>query len=140
MAGFRTTGLTELISKFESPKNIDDETIDAMLNTGAEIVKASWTRSAEAAGHRKTGDMIGSIGFNKKPKKVSDSSRIYVYPLGNDRKGVRNAQKAFTLNYGSSEITGSRFVEVAETSAEPVAEKAMEDVFTSKLKEKGLID
>ncbi len=139
MARFQTTGIDELIQKFETG-GIDEETTDAMLQAGAEITKGHWKRSAEAAGHRRTGDMIDSIGYKPKPKRTEDTKKIDVYPLGTDRKGTRNGQKAFTLNYGSSEITGSRFVDAAEKSADPEASKAMEEILTKKLKEKGLID
>jgi len=138
MARFETDGIDDLIQAMESAGELMSETADAMLVAAAGVVTDEWKRAAGAAGHRNTGAMNNSIGFSRKPKTIRDAKRIDIYPRGKDSKGVRNAAKAFTLNYGTKHITGSRFVDVADRNSAPKVEKAMRDIWEQKLQQKGL--
>ena len=76
------------------------------------------------------------MGVSKKTKK---GSKREVYPQGKDKKGIRNAEKAYILHYGKSTKKGTRFVDNINTKAEATSYIAMQDVFNNYLKMKGLI-
>jgi len=101
MARFDTTGLDELLADMKRLGELSGDTADKMLMAGAEAVKEEWRKSAEKHRLRDTGDMIESIGFPRQPKTAGGIRTIDIYPQGKDRKGVRNAEKAFILNYGT---------------------------------------
>lgn len=101
MARFDTIGLDELMAEMKKLGELSGEVADKMLMAGAEAVKEEWRKSAEKNQLRDTGDMIESIGFPRQPKTAGGIRTIDIYPQGKDRKGVRNAEKAFILNYGT---------------------------------------
>ena len=109
--------------------------IRAMLLAGAEEVKRAWKETAERHGYRETGDMIESIRADKAPKSdANDVRRISVYPRGEDRKGVRNAEKAYVLHYGTSKIHGSHWVDEADQDAGPMVQDVFEKIWDRHLK------
>lgn len=129
MARFDTSGIDDLIKELIDIGEDVGETADNMLKAGAEEVKKAWQRSAAAHGLKDTGDMIDSIGYPQKPKTAAGIREIDIYPQGKDRRGVRNAEKAFILHYGSSSIKATHFIDDAdEDAAEPV-QRAMEAEF-----------
>lgn len=129
MARFDTSGIDDLIKEIDRLGDAGKEVGDEMLLAGAEEVKLSWQISAGMHGHKDTGDMVGSIGFPLKPKDVGGIRYIDIYPQGKDRKGVRNAEKAFILHYGSSSIPSSHWVDDADEEAGPRVQDAMEKVY-----------
>ena len=103
MAQFSTDGIDCIAEEMAWMGEAAGEVADEMLLAGAEEVKRAWKETAERHGYRETGDMIESIRADKAPKSdANDVRRINVYPRGKDRKGVRNAEKAFLLQYGTS--------------------------------------
>lgn len=102
MARFRTDGLDDLIADMTAMGESTGELADEMLMAGAEEVKQCWKFSAAMHGLKHTGDMIESIGYPRKPRNIHGIRSIDIYPQGKDRKGVRNAEKAFILHYGTS--------------------------------------
>ena len=121
MARFEMEGFDELLADMKRQGELVGEVADRMLMAGAEAVKKEWKASAQRHGHRDTGDMIESIGFKGKPKTAGDIRIIEIYPQGKDRKGVRNAEKAFVLNYGKKNKAPSHWVDDADrASGEPV--------------------
>lgn len=129
MARFDTSGIDEIIKEVVRLGEAGAEVGDKMLMAGAEEVKEAWRTSAEKHGHRDLGDMIEKIGYPRQPKDVGGIRTIDIYPQGKDRKGVRNAEKAFILHYGSSSIKGSHWVDDADAEAGPRVQQAMEDIF-----------
>ena len=131
MARFDTSGLDDVIKSVtrlgEEGKTVGDE----MLLAAAEEVKQAWKQSAEMHRLKDTGDMIASINYSRTPKTAGDVRSIDIYPLGKDRKGVRNAEKAFILHYGSSKIPATHWVEDADEAAGPRVKEAMERVFNN---------
>ena len=105
MARFDTTGMDELLADMKRLGELSGEVSDKMLMAGAEAIKGAWKESAERHRLRDSGDMIESIGFPKSPKTAGDVRTIDIYPQGNDKHGVRNATKAFVLNYGTKGST-----------------------------------
>ena len=121
MARFEMEGFDELLAEMKRMGELSGETADKMLMAGAEEVKKAWKDSAVRSGHRDTGDMIDSIDFSRKPKTAGDIRTIEIFPQGKDSKGVRNAEKAFVLNYGKKNKAPSHWVDDADrASGEPV--------------------
>lgn len=136
MARFDTSGFDDLIKDIEMLDLTDEET-DEVLLAGAEEVKKAWCVQAAVHGLKHTGDMIESIGYAKKPKTVGGVRQIDIYPQGKDRKGVRNAEKAFILHYGSSRIRATHFVDDADEMAGELVQRAMEKEYDKLLEKKG---
>lgn len=135
MAQFSTDGIDQIAAEMAWMGEAAGEVADEMLLAGAEEVKRAWKETAERHGYRETGDMIESIRADKVPKSdANDVRRISVYPRGEDRKGVRNAEKAFLLHYGTSRIRGSHWIEEAEQKALPTVQQVFEDILDRHLK------
>ncbi len=138
MARFSTSGIDNIIKDMKSIGELAGEAADEMLMAGAEEVKESWRFAAAAHGLKDTGDMIESIGFSHQPKTVAGIKQIDIYPQGKDRKGVRNAEKAFINNYGSANIDATHFVDDADEMAGPRVQRVMEEKFDGILEKKGM--
>lgn len=134
MAQFSTDGLNEIMAEMASMHESTGETAVEMLMAGAEEVKRAWKETAERHGYRETGDMIESIGYAKEPRWVGEIRSIDIYPQGKDRKGVRNAEKAYLLHYGTSKIHGSHWVDEADQDAGPLVQDAFEKIWDRHLK------
>ena len=135
MAQFSTDGIDQIAAEMAWMGEAAGETADEMLLAGAEEVKRAWKETAERHGYRETGDMIESIRADKAPKSdANDVRRISVYPRGEDRKGVRNAEKAYVLHYGTSKIHGSHWVDEADQDAGPMVQDVFEKIWDRHLK------
>ena len=132
MANLSFRGLDELSRKLARMGQQAGPVKEAMLNAGAETCIRVWKQTAEDHGHRDTGDMINSI----KAKKYGKDGRI-VYPMGKDKKGQSNAEKAFILNYGTSggRIKGDGWCDEADEKCEKEAVPVMRAVFNEMMKE-----
>lgn len=84
---------------------------------------------------KSTGQLVESVSANVK-KGYAD-----IYPKGEDSKGVRNAEKAFILNYGRKNMLARNFIENIDKNLEEEEKvlKAMENKFDEILRKKGLI-
>ena len=60
-----------------------------------------------------------------------------VYPQGVDRKGIRNAEKAFVNHYGASSRKATHFVDDAESEAEAPAVEAMANAWDTYFEQEG---
>lgn len=134
MARFKTEGIDEIIQELILIGEDTGPVADEMLMAGAAEVRECWRESAQKHGHIDTGDMIDAIGFPKKPRTVAGVRRIDIYPQGKDRKGVRNAEKAFVLHYGTSKMPGSHWVDYADELSGPRVEAAMKKIFDEFIK------
>lgn len=134
MARFDMGGLDGVINDMRRMGQASGEVADAMLLTGAAEVREAWRRSAEEHGHRDTGDMIESIGYPRAPVNIGGAKSIDIYPQGVDRRGKRNAEKAFILHYGTSRVQGSRWVDDADKYCEGTVVPAMIEVWDRWLK------
>lgn len=129
MARFDVTGLEDTIREMRRLGEESGDAARAMLQAGAEKVKGAWRKATEAHGLVDTGDMLESIGFARNPKKIGDMMSVDIYPQGTDRKGVRNAEKAFILHYGTSSRPATRFIDDADAMSEAEAIPAMEEIW-----------
>lgn len=136
MALFSGEGFDELLADLQKDKDLIDAAAPDMLAAGAEVVADAWRDAIRANDLIDTGDMIESVGPSDAV--VTDSEKkIAVYPQGRDRKGIRNAEKAFINHYGASRRRATHFVDDAETKAEGPAVDAMAAVWYSKLESEG---
>ncbi len=108
MARFEVEGLDFIIADMKRHGELAGETAQEMLMAGAEEVKQAWKDEAERRRFRDTSAMINSIGFPRSVKRASDIMSIDIYPQGKDKRGVRNAEKAFILHWGTSSSSTSK--------------------------------
>ena len=73
--------------------------IRKIVEAGAKAAEKRMTENTQKAQHMRNRDMLESIGENEY-RELFGGGSVDVYPQGNDRKGVRNATKAYVINYG----------------------------------------
>lgn len=129
MARLDMSGMDEVIEQMKNMQMLSSKVADEMLLAGAEVMKKSWQQTISRFGLIDTGDMLKSVGYPRKPKDINDARTIDIYPQGKDRDGVRNAEKAFILHYGRSNMDPTEFVDVAEQEAKTEADAAMEKIW-----------
>lgn len=138
MASFKTSDdvLDDIAKELaQLGEGIDGELGQEMLDEGAKIITSEWKRSINKHKHVDTGAMVKSVGVAKgtKAKKFRD-----IYPQGKDKKGVRNAEKAFIAHYGKSGQLGTHFIDEAETNAKAEVAVAMQDKLDKYIEKKGM--
>lgn len=136
MALFEAEGFDELVADLKKNAELLDSAAPEMLQAGAAVVADAWRDAIQSHGLIDTGDMLDSVA----PSNLVNSStekKIAVYPQGRDRKGIRNAEKAFINHYGASRRKATHFVDDAETKAEGPAVEAMAAVWYNKLESGG---
>lgn len=145
MANFSTSYLSDIIGNLEGLEKNIGEIQDEMLEAAGTEFEKAWKNGIERhehvnsegdikQGYVDTGDMRDSVKF-----KVSKKNKtVTIAPTGKDRKGVRNALKAFVLHYGSTKIAGDRFVDDVEEKGEDAAIDAMMEVYNEELNKKGV--
>ena len=130
MAKLKVDGLEMVVSDMIRMGQMVGPVADEMLIAGAGQMKTDWQDSITLFGHEDTGTMRKSVKPTKIKALGNSEKQIYVYPQGvdknNQKKPRRNAEKAFVLHYGRSNMNGSHFVAKAETDGEPKARAAME--------------
>lgn len=129
MARLELEGLDETIESMKQMGELTGKTANAMLMAGAAWIAQGLERAARREGHKRSGDMIKSIGYNARPKYVQDIPTIQVYARGRDREGVSNMDKAFVNNYGTTKLDATEWWEEGEAEAEPKAAQAMAEVW-----------
>ena len=146
MARFDTSGLDQLIRDMQKMGQSSGPLAEAMVEAAVIEIRNSWQETADEYGFRDTGDMIESIGFATAPKKVGDIVYNDVYPQGKDRKGTRNALKAFILHYGgyggiggSNRLPATNWVDVADKKAEPKVQAALEKIMDQYIESGGTV-
>ena len=119
MARFDTSGLDDLIREMERLGEASGEIAEDMVTAAVEEIRDAWKESAEENNLRDSGDMIESIGFPQPMQRIGDVLYRDVYPQGTDRKGVRNAEKAFLAHYGTSRQPATDWVDDADDKSGP---------------------
>lgn len=134
MATFDTDGVDALIQQMQKLGNaISGETLAQACKAGAQVVKQAWKATAIKHDFKDTGAMIDSINYPREPQTVNAAVQLVVYPQGKDKRGERNAAKAYRLHYGWSKFPATHWVDEAEKLAEQPALKAMRDVIVSRI-------
>ena len=107
--------------------------IRRIVEAGASAAEQRMAENTEKAGHgppgisrRATGEMLRAIGRNEYRETFGGGS-VDVYPQGSDGRGVRNATKAYVLNYGRGRgLKGDKFITGDESQAEQIVQEAMQ--------------
>lgn len=120
---------TEFISEKLSSRS--REMIKSITMAGAKAAEKRMRENTQRRQHVRTGDMLGSIGDNGYREWYGGGS-TEVYPQESDRKGVRNATKAYVINYGLGGVKrnggkmGDKFITADEKNTEEAVYQAMQ--------------
>lgn len=128
MAMFDVSGIEDIIHEMQRLQMDISPVAEEMVDAAAEEVAKAWRETAEEYGFVDTGQMVASTRPDNGPVKRA-SGVLYkdIYPHGKDSKGVRNAQKAFILHYGRSNMKASYWVDEAnEKASGPVTDRITE--------------
>jgi hypothetical protein len=111
--------------------------VDEVLEAGGEIAKRNVEQSIMQHGHYRTGTLLRSI---KTIKSTDKDGRKYVdvTAAGKRENGTRNGEVAFVLNYGRSNLYGTRYWQAAEEKTKKEFDKVLQEKTEVFLKENGL--
>jgi hypothetical protein len=129
MARLEFDGLERAVEEMVRMGEMSGKAADAMLMVGAAWIAQGLERAAKREGLKDTGDMIASIGYPASPKIIDGAPTIEIYARGSDGKDVRNMDKAFVNNYGTTKLDATEWWEEGEAEAEPKAVAGMESVW-----------
>ena len=145
MANFHVQGIDEIAQGLELLGQRTGPMAEDMLRAGAVILIGTWNQVIIARGHVDTGSMLKAVKATKIKENKDGNLEIQVYPQGRDKRGTRNAEKAFLLHYGwkSNAATkgpwvGDHFVEEIEREGTPKALEAMEHIMDKQIERSGL--
>lgn len=128
-ARFDTSGLDDLIREMTRMGEDGGEVAKAMVRAATLEIRDAWKKSAEDHGLRDTGAMIDSIASHGPVLEIAGIFQRDVYPQGKDAKGVRNAEKAFILHYGTSRIPATYWVDDADEASGPKVQQRLEEIW-----------
>lgn len=117
-------------AELELKENLSRDMIRRMVEAGGKVADDRMKAATRAHMHVRTGDMLEAI----KPTPYREwfgGGATEVYPQGDDRKGVRNATKAYVINYGRGRRKrngkmGDKFITNDEKATEEAVRQAME--------------
>lgn len=148
MAFVKVTGFSAEIEALKRAGSDTEELVKEMLTAGVDIAKKLWKDVITERGHVDTGDMRDSVGAAFISYRNGSAE---VYPLGSStkpskrhggggkrRKSIRNAEKAFILHYGRSNLIGDLFVDEIEDRIMDKGYDAMAEVFDKFLEKENL--
>lgn len=127
MAYLKWAGLDEVYREMQQAGATAGETAQRMIEAGGQECVKAWKLAIGMHGHVKTGAMQQSVDIkfiNKNGRRCAE-----IYPMGKDSRGIRNAEKAFILHYGRSNLPGDHFVDEAEQIAEAEAIPVMTEIW-----------
>lgn len=135
--------MDDLVRSLENTGIYDEENVKDLLFDAGEIFVETAKQMAIRAGHVDSWAMVNHISFKRKVLKKDGTFYINLSVMGKDKEQVKNAVKAFVLNYGRSVehgfIPGSHFWNEAVIVAGPKMIHAMEEKMNYLLAMKGLI-
>lgn len=101
---------------------------EAMCNAATNVISECWRESAEAHRHHDTHSMIDNISTVGPPQHFGGGIMNEVTTKGKDDAGTRNGEKAFLLNYGTSRIKATHWIDEADKKAAPQIQSILEDM------------
>lgn len=126
MPELKYDGIKDVIKEMVALGERTGEGAHRMLHVAAERMKFEWIEMIDRYKFIASGEMREKVGYPRKPKEVEDVLSIDVYPQGKDSKtGVRNAEKAFILHYGRSNMNATHFVDHIVSSSSDEIEQLM---------------
>lgn len=139
MARFNAVGIEDIMQEFNKRSKKAVEKIPQMLEAGAAVIVAAQQAEVDIMiAESKTRDLgvssrsLGELKKSIKPTKIKEedgNAVIYIYPQGKDSKGISNATKGFTLEYGRSNMAGYPWMETANTKAATAVGEAQRKVW-----------
>ena len=139
MARIDTTGLDALISEMQKMGETSGAIAEAMVNAAVIEIRDCWKEAIEKHELIDTGAMLDSIGFPEPVHNIGGMLYRDVYPQGKDESGTRNAEKAFILNYGSSRIRPTHFVDEADKASENRVVSRLTDMWADYIESGGKV-
>ena len=130
MARLDISGMDKVISDMQRLGENSGPVAEAMVDAAAAVTRDAWKETAEEYRLHDSGDMINSINFTMRG--VGSGLGVLtreIYPQGTDSKGVRNAEKAYLLHYGTSRIKAKYWVDDAEERADQRVVPVMEQIW-----------
>ena len=126
MARCEFSGPDEAIARLEV---LSRDGVKRIVMAGGEACKTETKARIERYRHVVTGSMLNSVAAGKYYEDIN-SGFVYVYPQGNDNRGVSNAKKAFVINYGygkrRTQKTGDKFITGKKNTMQKVVSAAMQ--------------
>ena len=136
MARFTVNGV-ELVER--QLNGLGRPMIRKIVEAGAGAAEKRMAENVRLRMHIRNSDMLESIG-NNGIREFLNAASTDVYPQGDDRKGVRNATKAYVINYGKGKrpyrkrpkknpkvnLTGDKFITGDEEKAKEIVTEAMQ--------------
>lgn len=99
-----------------------------IVEAGGRAATERMRSNIESRRHIRTGDMMQATGMAEYVETLGGGS-VDVYPLGEDRKGERNATKAYVINYGvkgnQHPRSADRFITGDTARAKEIVQEAM---------------
>jgi len=120
MAKFNVVGFDEVEKQFLRQSEIATKAVPKMLEAGADVLVEAQKREIDklfGISKRSKGELKRSIKKSK-TKLTSVDATIEVTPTGKDKKGVRNAEKGFVLNFGRSNMPAQPWMDAANAKSE----------------------
>lgn len=126
MAKFNVVGLDDVQEAMLRQDAIVEEAVPEMLKAGGAVMQKAQQEEIKTRfnSRRSTGALLASIKVSA-VKEIDGGKRVEIYPNGEDKHGVRNAEKGFVLNYGRSNMPARPWFTAAN-------EKAADDVVSEK--------
>lgn len=137
MAKFNVVGLDDIQDAMLRREAATAEAVPEMLKAGGAVMQKAQKDEITSTfkSKRSTGDMASSIVVSK-IKEIDGGKRVEVYPDGKDRHGVRNATKAFVLQYGRKNMPARPWFTAANTKAADDVNAEMRRVWEAKQNER----
>lgn len=140
MARLYVDGIDEIERALRDMAGGVDDFVDEVLEAGGEIAKKNVKQNIIRYGYYRT-DTTGQLYRSIKTIKSTDKDgRKYVdiTAAGKRENGTRNGEVAFVLNYGRSNLDGTRYWQAAEEKTKKEYDKVLQEKTEAFLKEKGL--
>ena len=128
MARFNVDGFDDVQKKLLRHNSAAQKAAPKMLEAGAKVLVRAQKAVSRQIGVYDTGQFHDSI----KPTKVKtrdEEKYVEIYPQGVDDKGVRNAEKGFIAEYGTSRIQARPWMSTANAQAADEVHEAMRKVW-----------
>ena len=145
MARFQSVNVDEMARELMRLGQVTGTMAREMVNEGAGIIADTWKNVIREMPHVDKGDMLNSVQADE-PRQSGGAIVTEIYPRGKDRKGVRNAEKAYLLHSGwkagkpargkkgakakgrKGAYKGDHFVDTVEKECAEAVDYAMESV------------
>ena len=135
MARLEYSGTQEMMDALFAESEKLERKATEMLGEAGKLAVKAWQDAITRAGHappgksgRATGDLMNSIRASA-VKKNGEAYVSSIYPHGRDRHRQSMADVAFSLHYGTSNISGDHFVDMAEEQIDETVWDVMQDVW-----------